>query len=57
MNNLTNIIEGIAFASGNAVPVKYIIEKLGCSLKEVNACIDELKQKYGEECGDRKSVV
>ncbi len=51
MNNLTNIIEGIAFASGNAVPVKYIIEKLGCSLKEVNACIDELKQKYGEECG------
>ena len=32
-----------AFASGDAVQVKFIIEKLGCSLKEVNACIDELK--------------
>lgn len=51
MNNLTNIIEGIVFASGDAVPVKYIIEKLGCSLKDVNACIDELKQRFGEESG------
>lgn len=51
MNNLTNIIEGIVFASGEAVPVKYIIEKLGCTLKEVNACIDKLKEKYGEESG------
>lgn len=51
MNNLTNIIEGIVFASGEAVPVKYIIEKLGCSLKEVNAAISELKQKYTEESG------
>jgi segregation and condensation protein B len=39
------------FASGDAVQVKYIIEKLGCTLKEVNACIDELKQKYTEESG------
>lgn len=53
MNNLTNIIEGIVFASGEAVPVKYIIEKLGCSLKEVNACIDELKLKYTDDCGVR----
>ena len=51
MNNLTNIIEGIVFASGEAVPVKYIIEKLGCSLKEVNAGIAELKKKYTEESG------
>lgn len=51
MNNLTNIIEGIAFASGEAVQVKYIVEKLGCSLKEVNAAIDELKKKYAEESG------
>ncbi len=51
MNNLTNIIEGIVFASGEAVPVKYIIEKLGCSLKEVNACVAELKNKYTEESG------
>ena len=51
MNNLTNIIEAIAFASGDAVQVKFIIEKLGCSLKEVNACIDELKQKYSCDSG------
>ncbi|MDE7162967.1 MAG: SMC-Scp complex subunit ScpB [Clostridia bacterium] len=51
MSNLTNIIEGIVFASGEAVPVKYIVEKLNCSLKEVNACIAELKEKYGNECG------
>ena len=51
MNNLTNIIEGIVFASGEAVPVKYIIEKLNCTLKEVNASIAELKKKYSEESG------
>ncbi len=51
MSNLTNIIEGIVFASGEAVPVKYIVEKLNCSLKEVNAGIAELKEKYGGECG------
>lgn len=51
MNNLTNIIEGIAFASGEAVPVKYIVEKLGCSVAEVNAAISKLKEKYAEESG------
>ena len=51
MSNLTNIIEAIIFASGEAVPVKYIVEKLGCSLKEVNASVSELKEKYNEECG------
>lgn len=51
MNNLTNIIEGIVFASGEAVPVKYIIEKLGCTLKEVNAAIAELKDKFTAERG------
>lgn len=51
MNNLTNIIEGIVFASGEAVPVKYIIEKLGCSLKEVNAAVAELKEKFTNERG------
>ena len=51
MNNLTNIIEGITFASGEAVQVKYIVEKLGCSLKEVNTAIDELKAKYSSDSG------
>ena len=39
------------FASGDAVPVKYVIEKLGCTLKEVNACVDELKKKYDGDSG------
>lgn len=51
MNNLMNIIEGIAFASGEAVPVKYIVEKLGCSVSEANAAIGKLKEKYAEESG------
>lgn len=51
VNNLTNIIEAITFASGEAVPVKFIVEKLGVSIKEVNKSVDELKEKYGEESG------
>ncbi|HBN12574.1 MAG TPA: SMC-Scp complex subunit ScpB [Clostridiales bacterium] len=51
MNNLTNIIEAIVFASGEAVPVKYIIEKLGCTLKEVNQSVSELKERYCGTCG------
>ena len=51
MNNLTNIIEAVVFASGEAVPVKYIVEKLNCTVKEVNACAAELKEKYGEDSG------
>lgn len=51
MDNLMNIIEGIVFASGDAVPVKYIIDKFNVSLKEVNSCIAKLKEKYTEESG------
>lgn len=51
MNNLTNIIEAIIFASGEAVPVKFIVEKLGCSLKEVNSAVSELKKRYDDDCG------
>ena len=51
MDNLTNIIEAIVFASGEAVPVKYIVEKLDCTVKEVNACAAELKEKYDENSG------
>ena len=51
MNNLTNIIEALVFASGEALQVKGIVEKLGCSVKEVNKCVDELKSKYNEDSG------
>ena len=33
------------------MPVKYIVEKVGCSLKDVNACVDELKERYSGESG------
>ena len=51
MENLTNIIEAIVFASGEAVPVKFIVEKLDCSLKEVNASISELKERFSGDSG------
>ncbi|MCD8294123.1 MAG: SMC-Scp complex subunit ScpB [Clostridia bacterium] len=51
MENLTNIIESIIFASGDALQVKYIVEKLHVTLKEVNASISELKEKYGGASG------
>ncbi len=49
--SLTNTIEAIVFASGEPVPVKYIMEKLNVNLKDVNLCIDELKAKYSEDSG------
>ncbi|MCD8205905.1 MAG: SMC-Scp complex subunit ScpB [Clostridia bacterium] len=48
---LSNMIEALVFASGDPLPVKYIVEKLDVSLKAVNVAIDELKKKYGEESG------
>lgn len=51
MNSLTNIIEAIVFASGEPVPARYIVEKLGVGIKEVNAAVKELKDKYNEDCG------
>ena len=51
MSNLTNIIEAIIFASGEAVPVKYLVEKLGCSLKDVNNSVSELKERYSGDSG------
>ncbi len=51
METLKKVIEAIVFASGEPVPVKYIVEKLGCTLKEVNSAVDELKQLYSEDRG------
>ncbi len=49
--SLTNTIEALVFASGEPVPVKYIVEKLNVSLKDVNKSIDELKAKFDENSG------
>ena len=51
MDNLTNIIEAITFASGEPVPVKFIVEKLGVTIKQVNKSIDELKEKFNDKSG------
>lgn len=51
MKTLTSTIEAIVFASGDPVPVKYIVEKLDCALKDVNASVKELQLKYGEDSG------
>lgn len=48
---LTNIIESILFVSGKQVPISDIIEKLEISEKELNAAIDELKEKYSGDSG------
>lgn len=51
METLTNTIEAILFASGKAVAVADIAEKLGVSAGQVRKALDALKQRYGEEGG------
>jgi len=51
LEKLTNIIEAILFASGKAVPLGDIAEKLGASNGEIRRALEEIKQKYGEDGG------
>ena len=51
MEKLTNIIEAVLFASGKAVAISDIAEKLGVTNGEVKKSLNELKEKYGEEGG------
>ncbi len=51
MDNLTNTIEAILFASGNGVPVADIAEKLGVTAGQVKKSLAALREKYGEEGG------
>ncbi len=53
MEKLTNIIEAILFASGDAVPVDLLREKLDVSKRDVDTAIRQLEKKYSEECGIR----
>ena len=53
MEKLTNIIEGILFAFGDAVPVDLLREKLGVSKRDVDTAIRQLEKKYSEDCGIR----
>lgn len=51
METLTNIIEAVLFASGNAVPVALIAQKLNTTAEEVQKSLSELKEKYSGSCG------
>ena len=53
LEKLTNIIEAILFASGDAVPIDLLREKLEITKKEVDESIRQLEKKYTGECGIR----
>lgn len=53
MDRLTNIIEGILFASGDAVSEDLIKEKLEIKKIDMDKAIRALERKYTGECGIR----
>ncbi|MBQ7770124.1 MAG: SMC-Scp complex subunit ScpB [Clostridia bacterium] len=50
---MTNIIEAILFASGDAVPVDILREKLEITKREADDAIRQLERKYTGDCGIR----
>ena len=53
MEKLTNIIEAILFASGDAVPIDLLREKLEITKKQADDAIRQLERKYTGDCGIR----
>ena len=53
MEKLTNIIEAILFASGDAVPIDLLREKLEITKREVDDAIRQMEKKYTGDCGIR----
>lgn len=53
MDKLTNTIEAVLFASGKAVALSDIADKLGVGVGEVKKALKELHKKYDEESGIR----
>ena len=53
MEKLTNIIEAILFAAGDAVPIDLLREKLDVTKREVDESIRQLEKKYTGACGIR----
>ena len=51
MEALTNTIEAILFASGKAVALSDMADKLGASNGEIRKALEELKKHYGESGG------
>ena len=53
MEKLTNIIEAILFAAGDAVPMDLLREKLEITKKELDDSIRQMEKKYTGDCGIR----
>ncbi len=53
MEKLTNIIEAILFAAGDAVSIDFLREKLDVTKREVDESIRQLEKKYTGVCGIR----
>ena len=53
MEKLTNIIEAILFASGDAVPIDFLREKLEITKRQADEAIAKLEKKYTGDCGIR----
>ena len=53
LEKLTNIIEAILFASGDAVPEDLIKEKLSVTKAQLDSVIRQLERKYAGDCGIR----
>ena len=53
MEKLTNIIEAILFAAGDAVPIDLLREKLDVNKREMDTAIRQLEKKYTGDCGIR----
>ncbi len=53
MEKLSNIIEAILFASGDAVPIDLLREKLQTTKRQTDEAIRQLEKKYAGDCGIR----
>lgn len=53
MEKLTNIIEGILFAAGDAVPIDLLREKLDVTKRDMDTAVRQLEKKYTGDCGIR----
>jgi len=53
LEKLTNIIEAILFAAGDAVPIDMLREKLEITKKQADEAIRQLEKKYAGDCGIR----
>ena len=53
MEKLTNIIEAILFASGEAVSIEFLRDKLDINKRQADAAVNQLEKKYSGDCGIR----